>query len=139
MTENMRRYTAREVKQINKADWLMQRLGNLTKATTIGIINSRVQNCSVSAYKSQHKDAAKGVSVVGLVGKTKKTKSVSPGYVLAPYVTRVHQIIGLEIIFVKRVAILLGVLTPLGLGIFEFLRDLRLHVAASDRGLGVNP
>jgi hypothetical protein len=61
--------------------------------------------------------------VAGLVGKTKKLKSISPGYVLAPRVTQVQQILSIGIIIVKKVAFLLGVLTPLGLGIIEFLRD----------------
>ena len=121
--ENLRRYTAREVKLIDKAEQFMQRLGHMTSAATIGIINSRVQNFSVSASDIRNKNAAKGVSVAGLVGKTKKMKSISPGYVLAPRVTQVQQILSIDIIFVKKVAFLLGVLTPLGLGIVEFLRD----------------
>jgi hypothetical protein len=96
--ENLRRYTAREVKQIDKAEQLMQRLGHMTSAATIGIINSGVQNCSVSASDIRNKDAAKGVSVAGLVGKTKKMKSISPGYVLAPRVTQVQQILSIDIV-----------------------------------------
>jgi hypothetical protein len=42
--ENLRRYTSREVKQIEKAEQMMQRLGHMTSAATIGIINSGVQN-----------------------------------------------------------------------------------------------
>ncbi len=37
--------------------------------------------------------------------------------------TQMQQILSIDIIFVKKVAFLLGVLTPLGLGIVEFLRD----------------
>ncbi len=86
---NLRRYTAREIKQMNKAEQLMQLLGHMTSAATIGIINSGVMNCSVSASDIRNKDAAKGVSAAGLLGKTKKMKSVSPGYVLASRVTQV--------------------------------------------------
>ncbi len=46
--------------------------------------------------------------MAGLVGKTEKMKSVSPGYVLAPRVTQVRQILSSDIIFVKKVAFLLG-------------------------------
>ena len=120
---NLRRYTAREIKQMSKAEQLMQRLGHMTSAATIGIINSGVQNCPVSASDIRNKDAAKGVSAAGLLGKTKKMKSVSPGYVLAPRVTQVQQVLSIDIVFVKKIAFLLGVLTPLGLGIVEFLRD----------------
>ena len=121
--DNLRRYTAREVKQIDKAEQLMQRLGHMTSAATIGLINSGLQNCPVTASDVRNKDAAKGMSAAGLMGKTKKHKSVSPGYVLAPRVTQVQQVLSIDIIFVKKIAFLLGVLTPLGLGIVEFLRD----------------
>ncbi len=57
------------------------------------------------------------------MGKAKKHKCVSPGYVLAPRVTQVQQILSIDIIFVKKIADLLGVLTPLGLGLIEFIRD----------------
>ena len=89
----------------------------------IGIFNSGVQSCSVSASDIRNKDAAKGVSVVGIVGNTKKMKYVSPGYVFAPRVTHAQQILSIDIIFVENVVFLLAVLTPLGLGIVEFLRD----------------
>ncbi len=42
--ENLRRYTLREVKQIEKAEQMMQRLGHMTSANIIDIINSGVQN-----------------------------------------------------------------------------------------------
>ena len=58
--------------------------------------------------------------MAGLVSKTKEMKSVSPGYVLALRVTQVQQILSIDIIFVKKVAFLFGVLTPLGLGIVGF-------------------
>ncbi len=62
----------------------------MTSAATIGLINSGMLNCPVFASDMRNKDAAKGVSVAGLVGKTKKHKSVSPGYALAPRVTQVQ-------------------------------------------------
>jgi len=88
----------------------------MTRAATIGIVNSGVQNCPVTASDVRNKEAAKGVSNAGLLGKMKKMKSVSPGYALVPRVTQVQQLLSIDIVFVKRVAFLLGVLTPLGLG-----------------------
>ncbi len=71
----------------------------------------------------RNKNAAKGVLVAELMGKTKKHKTISPGYALAPRVTQVQQILNADIIFVKKIAFLLGVLTLLGLGLIEFMRD----------------
>ncbi len=62
-----------------------------------------------------------GLVYAGLMGKTKNHKSVSPGYVLDPRVAQVHQVLSIDILFVKKIGFLLGVLTPLGLGVVEFL------------------
>ena len=123
VAENLRRYSAREVKQMDKAAQLARRLGHATSKAVIGIINSGVMNCPVSATDVRNNDAAKGVSVAGLLGKTTKKGSMSPGYVLAPRVTQVQQILSVDIIFIKKIAFLLGVFTPLGLGLVHFLRD----------------
>jgi hypothetical protein len=112
------------VKQINNAaEQLMQRLGRMTSKATIGLVNSGIQNCPVSASDVRNKDAAKGVSVAGLLDKTTKRQSMSPGYVLAPRVTQVQQVLSIDNIFVKMVLFLLGMLTPLDLGLVHFLRD----------------
>ena len=82
----------REVRQMDKAEQLMQRLGHMTSKATINPINSGLQNYSVSASDVRNKDTVKGVSVAGLLGKTTKRKSISPGYVLAPRVTEAQQV-----------------------------------------------
>ena len=87
VAENLRRYSVREVKQMDKAAQLARRLGHATSKAVIGILNSGVMNCSVSATDVRNKDAAKGVSIAGLLGKTTKRASVSPGYAIAPQVT----------------------------------------------------
>jgi hypothetical protein len=87
----------------------------MTSAATIGIANSGVQNCPVTASYVRSKDAVKEVPTAGLLGKVKKLKSASPRYALVPRVTKVRQIFSIDIVFVKRVAFLLGIFTPLGL------------------------
>ena len=83
-------------------------------------------NCPVFAPDVRNTDAAnKGVSVAGLLGKTAKKGSISPGYVLAPRVTRVYQILDVDVIFKNNIAFLLSVFTPLGLGLVQFLRSRR--------------
>jgi len=90
MAANLRKYSIREVRQMDKAKQLMQRLGPMTSKATISIINSGVQNCSVSVSDVRNKSTAKSVSVAGLLGNTTKHKSISPGYELAPRVTQVQ-------------------------------------------------
>ncbi len=57
--EDLRRYAARKVKQIDKAELLMQHLGHMTSAATIGSSTRGNKNCSVSASCIWNKDAAK--------------------------------------------------------------------------------
>jgi hypothetical protein len=77
-------------------------------------------------------DAAKGVSITGLLGKTSKGASGPPGFVVAPQVTQVQQILSVNIIFVKKTDFPLGVFAPLGLEIVRYyLRD---HSKAEVRG-----
>ena len=59
---------------MGKAEQLMQRLGHMTSKATIDLINSGVQNCPISATVVRNKDAAKGVSVAGLIGKNDEEK-----------------------------------------------------------------
>lgn len=123
VAENLRRFSKRDAKYMDNAVQLMQRLGHMGSGATIKLLNAGVLNCSVTATDVRNKDAAMGVSIPGLMGKTKKQKSVSAGYVLAPRVTQVQQILHVDIIFVKKIPFLLGVFTPLDLTMIEFLRD----------------
>ena len=60
----------------------------MTSAATIGLINSGMFKYPVSSASDVcNKDAAKGVSVAGLFGKTERHKSDSPRYALALRVT----------------------------------------------------
>ncbi len=103
-----------------------------TSKVATGIINSGVVNCPVYTIDVRNNDAAKGVSVAGLLGKTAKKGSISPGYVLAFRVTEVQQILDVDVIFIQKIAFLLCVFTPLGLGLVHFLRG-RLQVATALR------
>ena len=115
---------------MDKAAQLAQRLGHATSKAVISIINSGVMNCPISATNVRNKDAAKGVSIAGLLGMTTKKKSMSPGYVLSLRVTQVHQIFSVDIIFIKKIAFLLGMFTPLGPRLVPYLRD------CSEAGVG---
>ncbi len=65
----------REVKQMDKAEELMQRLGHMTIKATISFVNLGIQICPVSASDIRNKNAAKDASVAGLLGKTTKRQS----------------------------------------------------------------
>jgi hypothetical protein len=68
IAKNLRRYSVREVKQMDKAAQLARRLGHATSKAVIQIINSGVMNCPVSATDVRNKDVAKGPSFAGQLG-----------------------------------------------------------------------
>ncbi len=108
---------------MDKVAQLARRLGHATSKAVIIIINSGVMNCPMSVIGVHIKDAPKDVSIAELFGQTIKKASVSPGYVIAPRVTQVQQILSVDIICVKKIAFLLGIFTPLGMGLARYLRD----------------
>jgi hypothetical protein len=81
IAENLRRYSAREFKQAREAFWARD------EQAVINIIKSGMMNCPVSDTDVRDKEAAKGVSIAGLLRKTTKKASMSPGCVIAPRVT----------------------------------------------------
>ena len=108
---------------MDKVAQLAQRLGHATSNAVINIINSKVMNCHVSATNVRNTDAAKNVSISGLLGKTTKKTSMPPGYMLVPRVRQIQQILGIDIMFIKQVTFLLGLFPPLGLGFVHVLRN----------------
>jgi hypothetical protein len=90
-------------------------VGHVTTKALISIINSGVTTCPIPAPDVHNNESAKGVSVAGPLGKTKKKGSILPGYVFAPRDTKVQQILSVGVIFTKKIAFLFGVLIPLGL------------------------
>ncbi len=72
---------------MDNAAQLARHLRHWSSKAVICIIKSGVMNCPVSATNVHNKDAAKGVSITDLLGKTSETASVSPGYVITPRVT----------------------------------------------------
>jgi hypothetical protein len=59
IAENLRRYSVREIYQIDKAAQLASRLGHATSKAVTSIINSGVMNSHVSATDVPNKDATK--------------------------------------------------------------------------------
>ena len=123
IAENMRHYTKREVQQAQHARELMSRLGHASSQATIALLNAGVQNCHVTPADVKNADAIFGMSIPSLKGKTMKRASAPATPTVAPRVTQVQQILTLDILFIKRIPFLLGVLIPLGLTLCATLKD----------------
>lgn len=121
--ENMRHYTTREVLQAQHARELMSRLGHASSQSTIAMLNAGVLNCKVTPQDVKNADAIFGMSIPALKGKTPKLVSAPAAPTVAPRVTQVQQILTADIIFVKKIPFLLGVLVPLGLTLCSVLKN----------------
>ena len=117
VTDNMRNYTKREVTQASNARELMARLAHSSSQATIDMLDSGVANCVVTKQDVRNADAIYGPSIAALKGKTHKLTSTPASSLIAPRVTQVQQILAVDILFVRKLPFLLGVLTPLGLAL----------------------
>ena len=124
VSENMRRYTQREVKQMFEAKQLQVRLGYMNSRAAVNVLNAGVLNCSVTATDVRNHEAAAGAIIAELRGKTRKlTPTAATASYVAPRVTQVQQSLGVDIFFIKKLPFLIGVLSPLGLGLCLYLKD----------------
>jgi len=84
-----------------------------------------VNNCPVTAADVRRSEIIHGKSIAALKGKTKKHKSSITTSVLsgARLVTQVQQTLSVDLMFVKGLIFLIGVLSPLGLTVVKNLKD----------------
>jgi hypothetical protein len=115
VADNLRQYTVREALQAQHARVMMERLAHASSSGTIATLQAGVINCEVTPQDVKNADAIFGMSIPSLKGKTPKRSSVPAAPILAPRVTQVQQILTVDIMFIKKIPFLLGVLIPLGL------------------------
>ena len=95
----------------------------MTNAGVIGLLKSGINNCSVTARDVQTAEVIYGESMASLKGRTKKRASVISSVQVMPRVTQVQQVLSVDIFFVKGLAFLLGVMTPLGLSQCRYIES----------------
>ncbi len=105
---------------MDKTAQLARRLGHATSKAVISIINSGVMN---RLHRRPQHGCREGSVHCRADWEDDKKASVSPGYVIATRVTQVQQILSVNIISVKKIAFLLGMFIPPGLGLVRYLRD----------------
>lgn len=123
--DNLRRVTKREAMRAEDAVVLRTRLGHVSTKGMLDILQTGVNNCAVTPADVRLSEAVFGKSVAAIKGKTKKQKSVIATSVLTGMrrETQVQQTLSVDLMFIKQLAFLIGVLSPLGLGIVQHLKD----------------
>jgi len=99
-------------------------LGHISPQGAIDIVNGGVLNSTVTASDVRNAISIHGLSFAALKGKThRKTSTAARQQIVGPRVTQVQQTLDLDIFFVKQLAFLIRVLSPLGLNLCQHIKD----------------
>ena len=123
--ENLKAFTKREIKRARKARELMARMGFPTVEQAMSIVNSG-SNFDVSARDFQIAEAIWGRDMASIKGKTTKRATTPADVSVKAKVIQKDQVLAIDIMFIDKIAILIGVATPLGLTIGYSLNNLVL-------------
>ena len=110
----MRLFTKREVMQARKAREMLSRMGFPSVAQAIRTTNTG-SNFDITARDFEVADTIWGKDVASMKGKTKKQASPIPDITVSAITVQKEQVLSIDIMFVKKLAILIGVCTPLDL------------------------
>ena len=114
--ENLEAFTSREIERARKARELLARMGFPTVPQAISIMNSG-NNFEVSARDFDIADAIWGKDIASLKGKTGKKVTMAADMTVRTKIAQQAQVLSIDIMFIDKIATLIGVATPLGLTI----------------------
>jgi hypothetical protein len=123
--ENLSCYTKREIEQARKARELLVRMGFPSVQQANRTVSSG-SNFDVSARDFEIADAIWGKDVASLKGKTKKRATPVADINISSTRARQDQVLSVDIMFVQKLAVLIGVATPLDLTLATSLSSLDL-------------
>jgi Zinc knuckle len=124
--DNMRTFTKREVLQAKHARELMVRMGFPSVQQAIRTANSG-SNFDVTPRDFEIADTIWGKDIASLKGKTKKRATAIADIRVIPTLVQKEQVLSVDIMFVRKLAILIGVSTPLDLTLATSLTSLDLQ------------
>ena len=140
VVQNIKAFTKREVEQARRARELLARMGFPTVEQAMRIINCG-SNFDVTARDFQIADAIWGKDIASLKGKTTKRASSVPDITVSTKILQRDQVLSIDIMFIEKLSILVGVATPLGLTIGYSLNAVDLKKPARTAGVvkkGIN-
>ena len=123
--QNLRAFTKREIDRARSARELMARMGFPSVVTAMSIVNSG-SNFDISARDFQVAESIWGRDVASLKGKTTKRATAAADMTINSKIVQKDQVLSIDIMFIDKIAILIGVATPLGLSMAYSLNNLVL-------------
>jgi hypothetical protein len=112
--ENMKSFTKRDVLQARKARKMLARMGFPSVAQAIRTASSG-SNFEVTARDFETADAISGKDIASIKGKTKKQTTPAADVNISPAAVQQDQVLSVDVMFVQKTAVLVGVSTPLDL------------------------
>ena len=140
VSENSKAFSKREVEQARRAREMLARMGFPTVEQAMSIVNAG-SNFEVTARDFQIADAIWGRDIASLKGKTVKQATIAADITVSKKIVQVDQVLSIDIMFIEKLAILIGVATPLGLTIAYSLNNIaskKSSRAASEVRKGIN-
>ena len=123
VTENMRRFTKREVEQAQRARDMLARMGFPSVIDAMNMVGTG-SNFDLTARDFQVADAIWGKDIPSLKGKTKRKATAIADINVSRTIVQQQQILAVDIMFIDKLAFLIGVATPLDLTIVTSLLTL---------------
>ena len=120
--QKMLAFTKREIDRARSARELMARMGFPSVAMAMSIVNSG-SNFDTSARDFQVAEAIWGRDMASLKGKTTKRATAPACISVKAKIVQKDQVLAIGIMFIDKIAILIGVATPLGLTIAYSLNN----------------
>ena len=126
VVENLKAFTKREIEQARRARELLARMGFPTVEQEMSIVDSK-SNFDITARDFQLTDVTWGKDIASIKGKTVKRATAIADITVSTKLVQRDQVLSIDIMFIDKLAILVGVATPLGLTIAYSLNtaDLR--------------
>ena len=112
--QNLRAFTKREIERARAARELMARMGFPSVGMAMSIVNTG-SNFDISSRDFQVAEAIWGRNMASMNGKTTKRATVVADIMIKAKIVQKDQVLVIDIMFIDKIAILIGVATPLGL------------------------
>ena len=134
VSDNMMRYTKREIVSAARAQELLARMGYPPVEMTIVMVRGG-NNFNVSENDFRVAHSIWGKCLASIKGKTHKMKTAVTDVSLTPALAQVEQVLSVDIAFIDNTAVLIGVSTPLDLTLASSL--IRLDFSKPSRSTPV--
>ena len=126
VTENIAKFTKREVIQAREAREMLARMSFPSVSDAIDMANS-CKNLGVCGRDFQIADAIWGKDASSMKGKTKRRASAVADISVKPAIVQQQQVLSIDVMFIEKIPFLIGVATPLDLTIVTSLISLDLN------------